>query len=65
MSEDGSYSFTGVDNAEYYLIYFCAPDATSDDDTFIYTSDPIEANDSNTYSGPSPTPSSTPSATTW
>ena len=51
VGEDGSYSFTGVENAEYYLIYFCAPDATSDDDTFIYSSDPIEANDSNTYSG--------------
>ena len=51
VGEDGSYSFTGVENAEYYLIYFCATDATSDEDTFIYSSDPIEANDSNTYSG--------------
>lgn len=51
VDEKGNYSFTGVDNAEYYLLYFCAPDATSDEDTFIYSSDPIRANDTNQYAG--------------
>lgn len=51
VDADGNYSFTGVDHAEYYLLYFCAPEATGDDDSYIYTSGPIEANSSNTYSG--------------
>ena len=28
LSKNGDYSFTGVANADYYLVYFCAPDAT-------------------------------------
>ncbi len=51
VDENGNYAFTGVENAEYYLLYFCAPDATSDDDTFIYSSDPIRANDTDQYTG--------------
>lgn len=27
VDESGNYSFTGVENAKYYLLYFCAPDA--------------------------------------
>lgn len=51
MDESGNYSFTGVENAKYYLLYFCAPDATGDNDSYIYTSGPIDATESNTYSG--------------
>jgi hypothetical protein len=51
VDADGNYSFTGVDNADYYLLYFCAPDATEDGDTFIYSSQPINSNSSNAYSG--------------
>lgn len=51
VDESGNYSFTGVENAKYYLLYFCAPDATGDNDSFIYTSEPIDATESNTYSG--------------
>lgn len=43
MSEDGTYSFTGVDGAGYYLLYFCEPGADPSDDSFIYTSEPINA----------------------
>ena len=32
LDENGNYSFTGVADADYYLVYFCAPDATSDSD---------------------------------
>ena len=51
VDENGSYSFTGVEDAEYYQLYFCDPTATGDDDSYIYTSGPINANSSNTYSG--------------
>lgn len=53
LSEDGSYSFTGVENAEYYLMYFCAEEAVNDGDAFIYSSDTIDAtgNGGETYSG--------------
>lgn len=51
VDESGNYSFTGVENAEYYLLYFCAPDATGDNDSYIYTSGPIDATESNAYSG--------------
>lgn len=43
LSADGAYSFTGVENADYYLIYFCAPDATDDRDAFLFTSNAIQA----------------------
>lgn len=41
VSENGSFSFTGVENADYYLIYFCDPSATEDGDDYLYSSDPI------------------------
>ncbi len=51
IDEDGNYSFTGVDGADYYLLYFCDMDATEDTDTFIYSSEPIYDDGSETYSG--------------
>lgn len=52
MSEDGTYSFTGVDGAGYYLLYFCEPGADPSDDSFIYTSEPINAvSSTTTYTG--------------
>lgn len=51
VDADGNYSFTGSEGAEYYLLYFCDSEATSDEDTFLYSSSPIEADGSETYSG--------------
>ena len=52
VDEAGNYSFEGVANADYYLIYFCAPDAAEDDENFLYSSEPIPAHqDSNSYAG--------------
>ncbi len=51
VDEEGNYSFTGVENADYYLLYFCEPDATDDSASYVYSSSPIYSNDSNTYSG--------------
>lgn len=51
VGADGSYSFTGSEGAEYYLLYFCAPDATSDNDSFLYSSSPINEDGSGTYTG--------------
>ncbi len=51
VDADGNYSFTGVEGAEYYLLYFCAPEATSDQDTFIYSSNQIASTGAQTYSG--------------
>jgi hypothetical protein len=51
VDASGNYSFTGSDGAEYYLFYFCTPDATEDGDTFVYSSSPIYTNESNVYSG--------------
>lgn len=51
VDADGNYSFTGVEGAEYYLLYFCAPDATSDQDTFIYSSNQIASTGAGNYSG--------------
>lgn len=51
VDEMGNYSFDGVENAQYYLLYFCAPDATEDGDSFLYTSGPINANGGQTYKG--------------
>ena len=50
---DGNYSFTGVADADYYLVYFCAPDATSDSDPFLFSSNSIDATGTGgeTYSG--------------
>lgn len=43
LDADGNYSFTGVENADYYLIYFCDTEATGDSDAFLYSSDSIAA----------------------
>lgn len=43
LSANGDYSFTGVEYADYYLLYFCTPDATDDRDPFLFSSDPIPA----------------------
>ena len=53
LSENGDYSFTGVANADYYLVYFCAPDATGDSDPFLFSSNSIDATGTGgeTYSG--------------
>lgn len=52
MSEDGTYTFTGVEGADYYLLYFCAPDTAEGDDSFLYSSSPIPAdNGAGTYTG--------------
>lgn len=52
VDEAGNYAFDGVADADYYLIYFCAPDAAEDDKNFLYSSEPIPAHaDSNSYSG--------------
>lgn len=52
LDSDGNYSFTGVDGAESYLLYFCAPTATEDGDDFLYSSESIPSEGSaSTYSG--------------
>lgn len=45
LDENGNYSFAGVENADYYLLYFCAPDAINDGDAFLYSSDALKATD--------------------
>lgn len=51
VDADGNYSFKGSEGAEYYLLYFCAPNANSDEDTFIYSSSPITDDGSDSYRG--------------
>ena len=53
LNEKGEYSFTGVENADYYLLYFCAPDAAGDSDPFLFSSNSIPAagTGGETYSG--------------
>lgn len=51
VDTSGNYSFSGSEGAEYYLLYFCAPDATSDEDSFLYSSSPIKDDGSGIYSG--------------
>lgn len=53
LDADGSYSFGGVENADYYLMYFCSTDATDDKDAFLFSSESIPAtgNGEETYSG--------------
>lgn len=43
LDANGNYAFTGVEYADYYLLYFCAPDSTDDWDPFFFSSDPIPA----------------------
>lgn len=49
VSEDGTYSFDGVDGAAYYIIYLY--DTQSDSDSFAYMSSNIEEDGSGTYTG--------------
>lgn len=52
IDEAGNYAFDGVADADYYLIYFCAPDAPESDENFLYSSEPIPAHgESNSYTG--------------
>lgn len=49
VDEDGSYSFTGVEDADYYLLYMY--DVNAESDTYTYLSSNIEEDGSGTYSG--------------
>lgn len=51
VDADGNYYFTGVEGADYYLLYFCSPDAVNDNDTFLFSSSPIYDDGSASYSG--------------
>ena len=52
MGEDGTYSFAGVEGADYYLLYFCAPDTADGDSSFLYSSEPIPSDHgAGTYAG--------------
>lgn len=53
LDADGNYSFTGVENADYYLLYFCDADATGDSDPFLFSSNsiPAEGEGGEIYSG--------------
>lgn len=42
ISKDGGFSFQGVENADYYVIYFCAIDAVDEDADFISSSEAIK-----------------------
>lgn len=50
VSEDGSYSFSSVENASYYQLFIYEADA-EDHETYISTSEQIEEDGSGTYSG--------------
>lgn len=41
MDEEGNFSFTGVENAGFYILYFCAPDTPSDSEEYLYQSGQI------------------------
>ena len=51
VTEDGDYSFTGNEEATYYIITICDVDATEDEDTYLYSSSRIEEDGSGTYTG--------------
>ena len=53
IDEDGNYSFTGVEGADYYLMYFCDADASAEaEDDFLFLSDSIPADQGvETYTG--------------
>lgn len=51
MDEAGNYSFKGVSDADFYLIYFCEPEAVDDEADYIYASSPIEENGAEVYTG--------------
>lgn len=48
----GNFSFEGVENADYYLIYLCEPQAIEDGDNYLYSSEMISSTGSDaTYTG--------------
>lgn len=49
VDDDGNYSFSGVENADYYLIYMY--DENTDSDSYTYMSSSIEEDGSGTYTG--------------
>lgn len=49
IDENGNFSFTGVENADHYVI--TAYDNLSDNAEYLFISDAIPVNDSNSYSG--------------
>lgn len=51
VDAEGNYSFDGVENASFYLIYFCEPTATEDGDDYLFASSPIYDDGSATYAG--------------
>ena len=51
VDAEGNCSFDGVENASFYLIYFCEPTATEDGDDYLFASSPIYDDDSATYTG--------------
>ena len=51
VDADGNYSFAGVENASFYLIYFCDTTATEDGDDYLYASSPINETGAAQYTG--------------
>lgn len=51
VDAERNYSFDGVENANFYLIYFCEPTATEDGDDYLFASSPIYDDGSATYAG--------------
>ena len=51
IDAEGNYSFEGVPGASYYLLYFCAPDAVSDEDSYLFSSNKIPEDGSGQYTG--------------
>ncbi|MBD5133477.1 MAG: hypothetical protein HDT38_03240 [Clostridiales bacterium] len=52
LDAQGNFSFEGVENADYYLIYLCDTQATEDGDSYLYSSEMIAATESNaSYTG--------------
>ena len=49
IDESGNFSFTGVENADHYVM--TAYDNLSDSEEYLFISDAIPVNDSNSYSG--------------
>ncbi len=49
IDENGNFSFTGVENADHYII--TVYDNLTDNEEYLFISDAIPVNDSNSYSG--------------
>ena len=50
VDEDGTYSFSGVENASYYQVFIADANA-EDEDAYLDTTDQIEEDGSGTYTG--------------